>query len=115
MKRVQKSKESESTPSIGSKIKTFLIKTFFVALVIGVAFGAGTFKPNFIIVKQIQQDEDRKMVALAKEFGLHEPEFSFKNNKEFVLSMNKCIDYLNWTTASAVSYTHLTLPTINWV
>ena len=27
-------------------------------------------------------------------------EFSFKNNKEFVLSMNKCIDYLNWTTAS---------------
>ena len=46
MKRVQKSKESESTPSIGSKIKTFLIKTFFVALVIGVAFGAGTFKPN---------------------------------------------------------------------
>ena len=58
MKRVQKSKESESTPSIGSKIKTFLIKTFFVALVIGVAFGAGTFKPNFIIVKQIQQDED---------------------------------------------------------
>ena len=100
MKRVQKSKESESMPSIGSKIKTFCIKTFFVALVLGVAFGAGTFKPNFILVKQIQQDEDRKMVALAKEFGLHEPEFTFKNNKEFVLSMNKCIDYLNWTTAS---------------
>ena len=67
---------------------------------LGVAFGAGTFKPNFIVVKQIQQDEDRKMVALAKEFGLHEPDFTFKNNKEFVLSMNKCIDYLNWTTAS---------------
>ena len=100
MKRVQKSKESVSTPTIGSKIKTFLIKTFFVALVIGVAFGAGTFKPNFIVVKQIQQEEDKKMVALAKEFGLHEPDFTFKNNKEFVLSMNKCIDYLNWTTAS---------------
>ena len=79
MKRVQKSKESESTPTIGSKIKTFLIKTFFVALVLGVAFGAGTFKPNYIVVKQIQQDEDRKMVALAKEFGLHEPDFTFKN------------------------------------
>ena len=100
MKRVQKSKESESTPTIGSKIKAFLIKTFFVALVIGVAFGAGTFKPNFIVVKQIQQEEDKKMVALAKEFGLHEPDFTFKNNKEFVMSMNKCIDYLNWTTAS---------------
>ena len=85
MKRVQKSKESESTPTIGSKIKAFLIKTFFVALVIGVAFGAGTFKPNFIVVKQIQQEEDKKMVALAKEFGLHEPDFTFKNNKEFVL------------------------------
>ena len=89
-----------STPTIGSKIKAFLIKTFFVALVIGVAFGAGTFKPNFIVVKQIQQEEDKKMVALAKEFGLHEPDFTFKNNKEFVMSMNKCIDYLNWTTAS---------------
>ena len=43
MKRVQKSKESESTPTIGSKIKAFLINTYFVALVIGVAFGAGTF------------------------------------------------------------------------
>ena len=32
--------------------------------------------------------------------GLHEPDFTFKNNKEFVMSMNKCIDYPNWTTAS---------------
>ena len=40
------------------------------------------------------------MVVSAKEFRLHEPDFTFKNNKEFVMSMNKCIDYLNWTTAS---------------
>jgi len=40
------------------------------------------------------------MVALAKEFGLHEPDFVFTDNKGFVESMNRCIDYLNWTTAS---------------
>ena len=45
-------------------------------------------------------EEDKKMVALAKEFGLHEPDFVFTDNKGFVESMNRCIDYLNWTTAS---------------
>ena len=84
------------------KTKVFRVSMYVLIALLGMAicFAYGTFKPNFIIVKQIQQDEDRKMVALAKEFGLHEPEFSFKNNKEFILSMNKCIDYLNWTTAS---------------
>ena len=38
MKRVQKSKESESTPSVGARVKSFLIKNFFIALLIGVAF-----------------------------------------------------------------------------
>ncbi len=99
MKRVQKSKESEST-SLWVKTKAFLIKLFFVSIVLGLAYGAGTFKPNFWVVKQIQQEEDKKMVELAKEFGLHEPDFSFTDGKGFVSSMNKCIDYLNWTTAS---------------
>ena len=91
---------SKQKPSTGSKVKAILIKILIAALVIVGAYGFGTFKPNPWVVKSIQQEEDKKMVELAKEFGLHEPDFTFKNNAEFVTSMNKCIDYLNWTTAS---------------
>ncbi len=91
---------SKQKPSTGSKLKAILIKILIAALVVIGAYGFGTFKPNPWVVKSIQQEEDKKMVELAKEFGLHEPDFTFKNNAEFVTSMNKCIDYLNWTTAS---------------
>ena len=91
---------SKQKPSTGDKAKAILIKILIGALVIGGAYGFGTFKPNPWVVKSIQQEEDKKMVELAKEFGLHEPDFVFTNNAEFVTSMNKCIDYLNWTTAS---------------
>lgn len=96
-KIVDASKQKQST---GSKIKSILIKLLIVALVIGGAFSFGTFKPNPWVVKRIQQEEDKKMVELAKEFGLHEPDFVYTDSKGFVQSMNKCIDYLNWTTAS---------------
>jgi len=96
-KIVDASKQKQST---GSKIKSFIIKVLIVTLVVGGAFSFGTFKPNPWVVKRIQQEEDKKMVALAKEFGLHEPDFVFTDSKGFVQSMNKCIDYLNWTTAS---------------
>ena len=91
---------SSKKQSTGSKIKSAIIKLLVVALVIGGTFSFGTFKPNPWVVKRIQQEEDKKMVALAKEFGLHEPDFVFTDNKGFVESMNRCIDYLNWTTAS---------------
>ena len=96
-KIIDASKQKQST---GSKVKSVLIKLLIVALVIGGAFSFGTFKPNPWVVKRIQQEEDKKMVALAKEFGLHEPDFTYTDSKGFVQSMNKCIDYLNWTTAS---------------
>ena len=83
-----------------SKVKSFLTKLLLVSFILGLAYGFGTFKPNPYVVKKIQKEEDLKMVQLAKEFGLHEPDYTYKNNAEFVLATNKCIDYLNWTTAS---------------
>lgn len=94
-----KTKQSE-VRTTGSKVKSFLTKLLLVSLVLGLAYGLGTFKPNPYVVKKIQKEEDLKMVQLAKEFGLHEPEYTYKNSAEFVLATNKCIDYLNWTTAS---------------
>ena len=98
-KAQSKAKQSE-VRTTGSKIKSFLTKLLLVSLVLGLAYGFGTFKPNPYVVKKIQKEEDLKMVQLAKEFGLHEPDYTYKNSAEFVLATNKCIDYLNWTTAS---------------
>ena len=98
-KAQSKTKQSE-VRTTSSKVKSFLTKLLLVSLVLGLAYGLGTFKPNPYVVKKIQKEEDLKMVQLAKEFGLHEPDYTYKNNAEFVLATNKCIDYLNWTTAS---------------
>ena len=98
-KAQSKAKQSE-VRTTGSKVKSFLTKLLLVSLVIGLAYGFGTFKPNPYVVKKIQKEEDLKMVQLAKEFGLHEPDYTYKDNAGFVLATNKCIDYLNWTTAS---------------
>ena len=98
-KAQSKTKQSE-VRTTSSKVKSFLTKLLLVSFILGLAYGFGTFKPNPYVVKKIQKEEDLKMVQLAKEFGLHEPDYTYKNNAEFVLATNKCIDYLNWTTAS---------------
>ena len=58
-----------------SRFKSIMIKILVGILAIVGAYGFGTFKPNPWVVKKIQKEEDQKMVELAKEFGLHEPDF----------------------------------------
>lgn len=79
------------------KIKMFLYKLMAFILLLVLAYGYGTFNPNSIMVDKIRKQEDKRMVEMAKNFGLHEPEFKYDGPKTFVKSMNKCIDYLNWT------------------
>jgi uncharacterized FlgJ-related protein len=80
-----------------NKIKIFLYKVFAVIVVIFAAYIYGTFNPNSSIVDKIRKEEDKRMVEMAKQFGLHEPEFKYNGPKTFVQAMNKCIDYINWT------------------
>jgi len=80
-----------------NKIKIFLYKVLAVIVVIFAAYIYGTFNPNSIMVDKIRKQEDKRMVEMAKNFGLHEPEFKYDGPKTFVKSMNQCIDYLNWT------------------
>lgn len=79
------------------KVKVFCAKVLASLLVIVVAYIYGTFNPNPVMVDKIRKDEDKRMVEMAKNFGLHEPEFKYDGPKTFVKAMNKCIDYLNWT------------------
>jgi hypothetical protein len=80
-----------------NKIKMFLYKLMAFIMLLVLAYGYGTFNPNSIMVDKIRKAEDKRMVEMAKEFGLHEPEFKFDGPKTFVKAMNQCIDYLNWT------------------
>ena len=80
-----------------NKIKAFCYKLMAFILLLVLAYGYGTFNPNSIMVDKIRKQEDKRMVEMAKNFGLHEPEFKYDGPKTFVKSMNQCIDYLNWT------------------
>ena len=79
------------------KIKWFFYKTLAILVALLIAYGYGTFNPNPITVDKIRKEEDKRMVDMAKNFGLHEPEFKYNGPKTFVQAMNRCIDYINWT------------------
>ena len=91
--------KQELTPSNRTirKVKIFCYKILAMAGVLLLAYTYGTFNPNSIVNKKIIKKEDERMVEMAKSFGLHEPEFDFDGPKTFVVAMNRCIDYINWT------------------
>ncbi len=67
-------------------------------LVITGAYAFGTFQPNSFTIDRISKQVEAKQVVWAKSLGLIEPAFEYKNDVQFVRSLNKCIDYLNFTT-----------------
>lgn len=79
------------------KIKWFFYKTLAILVALLIAYGYGTFNPNPTTVDKIRKEEDKRMVEMAKNFGLHEPDFKYDGPKTFVQAMNRCIDYINWT------------------
>lgn len=74
----------------------FWIKTSLVVIVFClIAFGYGTFKPNKWVKTKIINDTENQMVTEWQNFGLHKPSIEYTNNTEFVMSVGRCIDYLN--------------------
>jgi len=57
-----------------------------------VAFVLGTFFPNPIAKKKTEN----AIIAWAKSLGFGPPRFEYHNDKEFISSLNKCIQYLNF-------------------
>jgi uncharacterized FlgJ-related protein len=70
-------------------IKTIVIKYLIVALL---AFVLGTFFPNPVSKKKTEN----ATIAWAKSLGFGPPRFEYHNNDEFVISLKKCISYLNF-------------------
>jgi len=69
--------------------KIIVIKYLTIALV---AFVLGTFFPNPIAKKKTEN----AIIAWAKSLGFGPPRFEYHNDKEFISSLNKCIQYLNF-------------------
>ena len=77
----------------------FYTKILYGLIVIcAIAFGYGTFKPNQVAIKNVTQQTEEFYLQKIKDLDLREPEFSYINDIQFVRSMHKCIDYVNFTT-----------------
>jgi hypothetical protein len=91
------------------KVKVFCYKVLALAGVLLLAYTYGTFNPNSIVEEKIRKQEDKRMVEMAKQFGLHEPEFKYDGPKTFVQAMNKMhrLHQLDTTAGSKNTQRHI--------
>ena len=87
--------------------KTWYWSKIILALVILtlLSYGYGTFHPNKSAIEKVNSELDKHYVNTIKEMDLLEPEFVYSNDTQFVRSMHKCINYINFTTPK-----HLRIP-----
>jgi len=80
--------------------RIYLYAKLVVVLIVvsAVTYGLGTFMPNPIAVKKATEETRVQHAIWAEKLGLHEPSFEYTNKKEFILEVNRCVDYLNWKT-----------------
>ena len=84
----------------------FYTKIIFALSVFGtIVYSWGTFYPNKTAISQVNSDLDKYYVEKIKEMDLQEPEFVYNSDIQFVRSMHKCINYINFTTPK-----HLRIP-----
>jgi len=81
------------------KLVPKLYKWGAIAIVIALAYGYGTFKPNAFVKGKIIHNVEADIVETAHSFGLHEPSFEYNNEESFILAVKNCIDYINFKTA----------------
>lgn len=90
-------------PEINYKpdIKRIKRKLIFYASLIVVIVGSyfyGTFNPNWYVQEEIRSEEHMFSVKTAQALGLQEPEFQYTDEESFIQAVNKCVDFLNYTT-----------------
>jgi uncharacterized FlgJ-related protein len=84
----------------------FYTKVIFALSIFGiVTYGWGTFYPNQKAVSKVNSELDKYYVDKIKQMDLQEPEFIYNDDIQFVRSMHKCINYINFTTPK-----HLRIP-----
>ena len=72
--------------------------TLLVVFISSLAYAYGTFTPNPIAVKKATEEVRIEHAVWAEKLGLNEPSFEYTNSKEFIIELNKCVDFLNYHT-----------------
>jgi len=75
------------------KVISLSITIFIISIII--SFSVGTFYPNNYIIKKAKADYQKETVKQWDNFGLQQPAIEYSNNKEFVLAVSKCVQYIN--------------------
>lgn len=78
------------------KKKLYLFLTYLIVIALSYAFG--TFRPNNFAIKKVSRDIEQKITDEARYLGFQQPEFRYNDEKTFVVSLQKCVDYLNLMT-----------------
>ena len=78
------------------KIKIYLILGSIFLSGLAVSYGAGTFQPNKWTVKSIVENVKFTMREEWKSLGLKEPSVEYDSNVEFVTSVDRCIQWVNF-------------------
>ena len=84
----------------------FYTKVLFAVMVLMTAtYYWGTYNPNKSAIAVVNDDLDKFYMNKIKEMDLQEPEFTYINDTQFIRSMHKCINYINFNTPK-----HLRVP-----
>ena len=81
-----------------TSIKLILWSTIVVAIIIGAAFVAGTFYPNYLTLDKLEDEIHKQELKVVESLGLKEPEYEFTDKISFINATSQCVSYLNWTT-----------------
>lgn len=92
------SKHKKPEIVITSNIKRKLIFYASLLVVIIGAYLYGTFNPNWYVQEEIRTEEHMFSVQTAQALGLQEPEFQYTDEESFIQAVNRCVDFLNYTT-----------------
>ena len=87
-----------STSNILSKTYWWFKATLLVVAISTITYGIGTFMPNPLAVKKATEEVRIEHAIWAEKLGLNEPSFEYTNSKEFIIELNKCVDFLNYHT-----------------
>ena len=88
----------QATKDIFRRIYWWVKASLLVTAIATMTYGIGTFMPNPLAVKKATEEVRIEHADWASKLGLNEPSFEYSNPKEFILELNKCVDYINYQT-----------------
>ncbi len=87
-----------STSNFLNKTYWWFKATLLVVAISTITYGIGTFMPNPLAVKKATEEVRIEHAIWAEKLGLNEPSFEYTNSKEFIIELNKCVDFINYHT-----------------